>query len=112
MDKTEVKKVKELARALCNFSANTICPDCADDCFFKEYARRAVAKGWCRQSEWISVEERLPERTGKYLVFTYNGRLYIGDFIDHYCDGNPQFDDYKVTHWMPLPEPPKKDGGE
>ena len=65
-----------------------------------------------RRSDWISVEERLPKRTGKYLVFTYNRRLYIGDFIDHYCDGNPQFDDYKVTHWMPLPEPPKKGGGE
>ena len=68
MDKTEAKQVEELARALCNFSANTICPDCADDCFFKEYARRAVAKGWCRQSEWISVEERLPEVETKVLV--------------------------------------------
>ena len=59
------------------------------------------------KQEWISVEDRLPERIGKYLVFTVDRRIYICNFINHYCHGNAQFDDYKVTHWMPLPEAPK-----
>ena len=62
-----------------------------------------------KQPEWISVEERLPDRVGKYLVFTFDRRVYLCDFIDHYCDGDFQFDDYRVTHWMPLPMPPKGD---
>lgn len=65
-------------------------------------------KAGCRkQSEWISVEERLPETEGKYLVCTANGMVYIEWFIDDYCDGHPSWGHYAVTHWMPLPEPPK-----
>ena len=64
------------------------------------------------KSEWISVDERLPTRPGAYLVFTCDRRISMCHFIDHYCDGNMQFDDYRVIHWMPLPEPPKMKGGE
>lgn len=63
------------------------------------------------KSEWISVGERLPEKQGAYLVFTCDRRISMCHFIDHYCDGNMQFDDYRVTHWMPLPEAPKMKGG-
>lgn len=79
VDKTEVKQVEELARALCNFSANTICPDCADDCFFKEYARRAVAKGWCRQSENV-IE--LPCKVGDKVYYIPFGKT-IEECIVH-----------------------------
>ena len=106
-------QIEEISKILCGMKNG--CDGCMFNkvhCNERNYAEKIYNAGYRKQSEWISVEERLPERTGKYLVFTYNRRLYIGDFIDHYCDGNPQFDDYKVTHWMPLPEPPKKDGGE
>ena len=65
------------------------------------------------KSEWISVDERLPEREGKYLVYTYKGAIKFGEYRSYLvgegklCE--PQFD-YYVTHWMPLPEAPK--GGE
>lgn len=63
--------------------------------------------GYRKQSGWISVEERLPEREGMYLVYTYKGAIKFGDFRSYYAkNDNPQFD-YYVTHWMPLPEPPK-----
>ena len=57
--------------------------------------------------EWISVEERLPEREGYYLTSTIRGVIMIGAFFS-YCAStdNPQFK-YDVTHWMPLPEAPK-----
>ena len=63
--------------------------------------------------EWISVKERLPENIGRYLTanirandercvfdlwFDY-GKWYIDEEDDEFI--------YKVTHWMPLPEPPK-----
>ena len=55
-----------------------------------------------KQPEWISVEDRLPEKGGYYLTVVENcervcySRLILDKF-GH--DG--------VTHWMPLPEPPK-----
>ena len=63
--------------------------------------------GYRKQSGWISVDERLPEREGTYLVYTYKGAIKFGDFRCYYAkNDNPQFD-YYVTHWMPLPEAPK-----
>lgn len=57
-------------------------------------------------SGWISVDERLPERSGQYLLFI-KGHAYgkIGSF---YAEVNPRFTWRKdlVTHWMPLPKPP------
>ena len=58
------------------------------------------------ESEWISVEDRLPEREGKYLTFTIKGEVQLNWFVSFLADAEPEFD-YWVTHWMPLPEPPK-----
>lgn len=77
-----------------------------------ELADYLTDKGYRRQveGEWISIDERLPDRTGKYLVATFDGRVGIGNLVDYYCDGDLSFDDYKVTHWMPLPRLPKMKG--
>lgn len=66
------------------------------------------------QMEWISVENRLPEEKGIYLV-TYHPchwdnvmpEILVG--IDTFR-GKATWAKNKyqrVTHWMPLPEPPK-----
>ena len=70
------------------------------------YAEAVYAAGYRKQSEWISVEERLPEREGKYLVFTIKGEIKIEPYCTVAINYEPQFN-YWVTHWMPLPEPPK-----
>ena len=57
---------------------------------------------------WISVEDRLPEREGKYLTYTTRGTIEISSFYPFYLNDKPQVD-YWITHWMPLPEAPKGD---
>ena len=66
---------------------------------------------------WIPVTERLPEFEGAVLcmrksnvygVRPYQEILYVDEF------GFKSFDDIYladgvVTHWMPLPQPPKKE---
>ena len=54
------------------------------------------------RNKWISVEERLPPKYTDVLV--YNGSIHQ-DFI---CSTGNFYDFYNVTHWMPLPEPPKE----
>ena len=80
-------------------------------------------------SKWVPVTERLPEEDGQYLVFekgSYGNQTRTlrfakdGRKVDkydfhrgwknvwHYYDsewGHITVDD--VTHWMPLPQPPK-----
>lgn len=65
--------------------------------------------GYRKQSGWISVEERLPDLYGTYLIHTCNNHVKLGRFCEWAIGFAPSFDDYTVTHWMPLPEPPKGD---
>ena len=63
--------------------------------------------------EWIAVEDRLPEQTGDYLVlrqgFWVGTPIMMSRFAKYYGEDNSGCW-YKcfVTHWMPLPEPPKE----
>ena len=57
-------------------------------------------------NEWISVEERLPENSANVLVCHENGYVTTNAWLIG-CwwfknERNP------ITHWMPLPEPPKE----
>lgn len=76
--------------------------------------------------EWISVKERLPENDpnirkhidanfGCLTVLVYNG--VVKQTNRYFCKeskmGLPKTDGWEwasrdVTHWMPLPEPPKE----
>jgi len=88
-------------------------------------------------SEWISVRERLPEESQGYsccdflvVVKTHGGILpngYISVHKAQFMPARPKDDEafwpgntayweifeaemttpFEVTHWMPLPEPPK-----
>ena len=67
--------------------------------------------------EWISVDDRLPEE-GEYVLcvlkgFNYGGKIQVCKFVpaDKFKD-KPYFEHFRngfpsVTHWMPLPKPPK-----
>ena len=61
-----------------------------------------------RKQEWISVDERLPHWSdGKVLVFTKYGFSICERTVNSRWKG--QHANW-ITHWMPLPEPPKMKG--
>lgn len=73
--------------------------------YIYELVRAALARA-C-QPQWISVDERLPENDGPYLLH-YPNELHdrqIGWFNSHIRRFNFYHD--HASHWMPLPELPK-----
>lgn len=58
---------------------------------------------------WISVDETLPVYNSRVLVYDVSKNIRIGIYTEiGWCSQyeNPLI--YKVTHWQPLPEPPKE----
>ena len=62
--------------------------------------------------EWISVDDRMPEEKVNYIVYYQHAYCDNDGYWEIgicFYDGekfqiNPA---YKVTHWMPIPHPPK-----
>jgi hypothetical protein len=63
--------------------------------------------------EWISVEDRLPDINGRYIVNHLNHDICVITFSNYGWQQTVYFKDNEkselgfVTHWMPLPKPPK-----
>lgn len=71
---------------------------------------------------WISVKDRLPENNVRVLVCSNNGDKDSAIAITHYTQKKYGFNiegwnepwqyffyNHDITHWMPLPEPPKEE---
>ena len=68
-------------------------------------------------TEWISVKDRLPEDITNVLVFGEYWKVMIAQLDFFNGDGKAWYeknggfrghvDSDNITHWMPLPEPPK-----
>lgn len=59
-------------------------------------------------SSWISVEERLPEKHAGVIVRCEDGYMALMTYDGSHWNWNGRYED-SVTHWMPLPEPPKEE---
>ena len=69
-------------------------------------------------SEWISVEDRLPEDRGwdpecsvNVLTYCAAGFVDIGFYahdVEFWCSGVGDELEETITHWQPLPAPPTK----
>lgn len=70
-------------------------------------------------NEWVAVEERLPEESEGMVLFT-NGKAVVSGYRNHmfrlagedgiFAPAIRKGGGYmRVTHWMPLPEPPTKE---
>ena len=67
-----------------------------------------------RSSQWISAEDRLPEKDGYYLTYGCIPKYRIPNHtnLTKFKDGAWLWDVMEipyegVTHWQPIPEPPK-----
>ena len=92
-----------------------------------EIAEKLLENGVTVQ-EWISAKDRLPEKKGAFLVYVKTKNKWCGyikttwftpcyEGVEDHMQGKQVWYDYDsdwgdyevrdVTHWMPLPEPPK-----
>ena len=95
-------------------------PSCYSDIFATQIADHLIANGVTFAtdnnvgSKWISVKDRLPEGDKVVMCYKAGRGIRFGTLLDAtYADGVQAFMDrdrtfaFGVTHWMPLPQPPK-----
>lgn len=58
------------------------------------------------ERDWISVEDRLPEPGVDVLAAYRDRHINMGTVGDDWLEED--IEDGNITHWMPLPEPPKE----
>ena len=84
-------------------------------CGIDKEAADAIEELLAAVQKWISVKERLPEINQSVLICAFGRSVGEGTYRGHdgfhhvwkmYAVAGTYWDD-EVTHWMPLPEPPK-----
>ena len=115
------KQIEEMAKELCHAPTCEVKKNggtCYKYCKSYIYAFRAINAGYRKQSEgeWIGVDESLPEPNKLVLCiwereddsWNYGFARYQRENVWYVSnEGMP-----RVTHWMPLPMPPKGDEGK
>ena len=113
----------------CVTKMNEKAADAIEELSMKLHGDEAAIAGMQREIErmvvadkpgWIPVTKRLPEKTNHYLVHVkcgYDGKFvsaweqvawFCEKFYWEHMHGDEVFEE-KITHWMPLPEPPKEE---
>lgn len=80
---------------------------------YKQIIEKGEQKKMKANIEWIPVAERSPEETQKVLVFWWENSEPMMDTAfwqkdaRHFAANHWIGMEDKITHWIPLPEPPK-----
>ena len=88
-----------------------------DDTGYKTYRTRTLWEGWqarAAQSEWISVEDRLPGEVRNYLTCNAGGVVRVcrfdGKNFSYWEYDEEEWEDIEVTYfpdyWQPIPTAP------
>ena len=120
VDRDDMDYIKNMAKDVCRLDRN--CDKCnmAYGCKAIDYATRFYNAHY-RKQEWISVDERLPteeEYRDEYgelipiLVCEKDTRYPYRAMYDGTEWGDGLMKIRGITHWMPLPMPPKGDEGK
>lgn len=110
MHRQAADAIEELQAAVDGYEANT------DVEFVKEDGHERIRF----VPKWVSVKERLPEKGGKYLTAFKDGCVTDNFFMaptgEKFKEAHPngkwywnETDRGGITHWMPLPTPPKEE---
>ena len=86
----------------------------ATNCAAVVSAKKLYNAGYRKQSEgeWVSVEERLPKGDDRVLVYLKDNPMsYTRIDTDRLVSKEWVRWGDNVSHWKPLPEPPKKKDG-
>ena len=97
------KLVELLREAPYNIFGNKLGNRCFDSCL-EMIADHLISNGVTMQ-EWISVKDRLPEQWEEAICIAADGDMMIGKYTEWGWMFPCYFED--LTHWMPLPAPPK-----
>ena len=79
-----------------------------------QYDRGQYYKGYqdaMANQRWIPVTERLPEQGDVVLIYTKHEDIQVFQWDDNYggwVGDRYNYSKRMVTHWMPLPDPPKE----
>lgn len=61
--------------------------------------------------KWISVKDRLPEKSGSYLTCNMDdseaAEAYYSKKFNCWEFQSMMLDEYDIDFWMPLPDPPQ-----
>lgn len=117
--------ISELVQILrCCANISYVCEECpanldGEDCDGRlaklqaaDMLEKLAAEKDAKKPEWISVKDRLPEENVVVLICVDNGQYKEVKVSGLTGFGWVLFDKNKnkeVTHWMPLPEPPKEE---
>lgn len=71
-----------------------------------EWKQKEIELARRHARQWISVEDRLPEQGEEAICIAADGDMMIGK----YTEWGWMFPCYfeELTHWMPIPQPPKE----
>lgn len=100
----------ELVKALRDY------PQCiygryADERDMLDEAADAIEALSANVPQWIPVEERLPEE-GRTVLAAFDDVVLIAFYGNYTWAEAATFSVFYPTHWMPLPEPPEREGVE
>ena len=111
----ELQSIITCPNAICNFCEHFKNKGACEKHKKEVVADNMIANGVTVQ-EWISVKDRLPEAYNLVLAVCKSGKIFVGEYVDlgwrtlwrikTARDSTKEITQI-VTHWMPLPEPPK-----
>lgn len=84
--------IEELEQQIANICANKVCRIVEHD----GETELSI------ESRWIPVAKRLPEDSEYVLAYSESDGLML-------VEARHRFSNWEVTHWMPLPTPPKEE---
>jgi len=100
---TEEESKEKCVKERSNISGSSVYHDGFEDGWYlyDKWMRDRLSNGTVKESRWISVEDRLPEKDGRYHV-------YDGDNVITWSFRDNEFGNKYITHWQPLPSPPNQ----